>query len=287
MVCPIQGMTRPCARSDLPTPFEPVVNYQGNPALEYTFPDYAMPPSFEGLDCLRLNTGYDAGTMTELSQLYFYGELVPPYIDQLGRGAYFRATDSSNTKYQIVAKCYYNKQRLGSFVYQRMADYYGPQYDIQFGFNSQGYANPNGNYYGFFGAGSLSIVLPTARRYEPAYNCTKGFLLMNESRTYRDEIGNTRIVYTNSAYDTETGVQRKISLGEDVLYTGTCEVDTICYSAVLPSDVPQGVGCTEGYVCDQATSSDRSIDYLCREGYVCDFGTTPDTTLIAPLGQFR
>ncbi|CAM9994559.1 unnamed protein product, partial [Sphacelaria rigidula] len=47
---------------------------------------------------------------------YFYGELIPPYIDKLGRGALLRATDSDNTLYQSDAKCYYNQQALGSKV---------------------------------------------------------------------------------------------------------------------------------------------------------------------------
>lgn len=49
-------------------------------------------------------------------QVYFYGELIPPYIDKLGRGAHFRATDSESTLYQTEAKCYRNEQALGSKV---------------------------------------------------------------------------------------------------------------------------------------------------------------------------
>jgi len=285
-VCPIQGMTRPCAHSDLPTPFEPVVNYQGLPALQYKFPSYSMPASFTYLECLRLNAGYTAGTMQPLHQLYFFGELLPPYIDELGRGPNFRSTNQNNLKFQTVAQCYYNRQRYGSVVYMRMADFYGPNYDIQFGVNNQGYADPEGMYYGYFGEGSLAISLPTARRFEPSFNCTRGFLLMNESRTYYNDVGNTQTVYTDARFD-PTGVQRQIFLGEDVFYTGTCEADTICYGAVLKSDTPQGTYCSEGYVCDQSTSSDTGTNFLCREGYVCDFGTTPDSDINAPMGQFR
>jgi hypothetical protein len=90
MVCPIEGMVNPCSRSDLPTPYEPVVNYQGAQAFEYQFPDFQMPPSFTILECLRLNDGYETGKMTDFSQNFFYGELIPPYIDELGRGAHFR-----------------------------------------------------------------------------------------------------------------------------------------------------------------------------------------------------
>lgn len=51
-----------------------------------------------------------------IKQVYFYGELVPPYIDKLGRGALLRSTDLENTLYQSEAKCYRNLQALGSKV---------------------------------------------------------------------------------------------------------------------------------------------------------------------------
>lgn len=50
------------------------------------------------------------------AQEYFFGELIPPYIDKLGRGAHLRPTDSDNTLYQSEAKCYRNLQALGSKV---------------------------------------------------------------------------------------------------------------------------------------------------------------------------
>lgn len=46
--------------------------------------------------------------------MYFFGELIPPYIDKLGRGAHLRPTDSDNTLYQSEGKCYRNQQALGS-----------------------------------------------------------------------------------------------------------------------------------------------------------------------------
>ena len=52
--------------------------------------------------------------------MYFYGELVPPYIDKLGRGALLRSTDSDNAMYQAEAKCYRNQQSLGSKVSGRL-----------------------------------------------------------------------------------------------------------------------------------------------------------------------
>ena len=54
------------------------------------------------------------------NQVYFYGELVPPYIDKLGRGALLRSTDSDNALYQAEAKCYRNQQALGSKASYRL-----------------------------------------------------------------------------------------------------------------------------------------------------------------------
>lgn len=55
---------------------------------------------------------------TAFEQVYFYGELIPPYIDKLGRGTLLRPTDYDNTLYQADAKCYRNMQALGSKVNQ-------------------------------------------------------------------------------------------------------------------------------------------------------------------------
>jgi len=109
---------------------------------------------------------------------------------------------------------------------------------------------------------------------------------MNESRTLYNDVGATDTVYTDPSND-PLGISREIARGEDVLYPGTCEADIICYSAVLSTDAAEGSECGEGYVCDERTSSEISMDYLCRAGYVCAFGTTPDATLLAPMGQFR
>jgi hypothetical protein len=54
------------------------------------------------------------GNVDPLYQIYFFGELIPPYIDVLGRGPHFRSTDQANVKYQKTAKCYKNTQRCAS-----------------------------------------------------------------------------------------------------------------------------------------------------------------------------
>lgn len=99
--------------------------------------------------------------MDPTQQKYFFGELIPPYIDVLGRGPNFRATNAASLKFNgnssIFAKCYYNAQPYGSYLYQRLTDFLGPQYDIQYGKDHQGYARlyPNGTSYydGYFGEG--------------------------------------------------------------------------------------------------------------------------------------
>jgi hypothetical protein len=56
---------------------------------------------------------------------------------------------------------------------------------------------------------------------------------------------------------------------------------------LLLSLLLQQQACPEGYVCDERTTSENSVDFACREGYVCNFGTTPDSLLEAPEGQFK
>eukprot|EP00981_Chlorochromonas_danica_P002026 scaffold413_cov176-Ochromonas_danica.AAC.22 len=289
-VCSVDGMTLPCSHDDLPSSFEPIFNYNGVPTKVYLYPSYQKKTYYNYLACLQLNDGYTAGEMDPFKQTYFFGELIPPYIDVLGRGPNFRTTDNTHLKYQTSAQCYYNSQRFGSALYQRIAEYYGPQYNIQSQTPYQGYSqiftNGTAYYDGFFGPGSLYIDLPKARHFEPSYNCTKGFRLMNESKTAYDSNGATTTVYTSSTFD-PAGSSRTITMGVDQLYPGTCEADFICYFSVGNSSSAEGTACTEGYVCDEATNSTFSLLYLCRAGYVCDTGTTPETSLEATMGQFR
>jgi hypothetical protein len=326
-VCPVQGMTSPCSHSDLPQPFTPIVLYQGAPAFEYLFESTNRPNYYAQFQCLALNQAWSPslGLVTDpTSQTYFFGELVPPYIDALGRGPYFRATDPFHTRYQSNAKCYYNPQQFGSRVYQRMADYFGPQYDIQLGTDHQGYAMFNEStgvtyYAGFYGEGSLYIDLPHARKYEPAFNCTRGFALMNAScpelsyiignvpyltefeiiaitNAHKDPsacgkllvngAGQFSFVYTDAVND-PLGQSNRIVQGVDQFYPGTCEADIICYQATPARAATQMISCPEGYLCDETTTTASSGFYYCRAGYVSDFGSTPDPGLFAPAGQFK
>jgi hypothetical protein len=107
--------------------------------------------------------------------------------------------------------------RFGSFVYQRFTDFYGPQFDIQEGFSHQGYGE-TADYRGFYGKGTQYIDLSMARIYDSAYNCTRGFQIMNE--TYA--VNKYDFVFTDPVND-PAKTQRRIPRGGDVWYRGTCE----------------------------------------------------------------
>ena len=81
-------MTKPCSHSDLPSSYEPIIKYNNLPHIEYLFPSYDLKIYYTYLECLNLNTGYKAGESDPYLQTYFFGELVPPYIDVLGRYLY-------------------------------------------------------------------------------------------------------------------------------------------------------------------------------------------------------
>ena len=214
----------------------------------------------------------------------------------------------------------------------RMADYYGPQYDIQTGHPHQGYgiALLNNQIYAtappagydfrleyFRGEGNGYIDLPKSRVYDPAFNCTKGMMLMNSSLVMEDV---NRIVYTDPVHDFEGGYdiekchtfdseldcyidetyelhdrgeccnidkfeQRAVFLAHDQFYRGTCEADLICSEGGLAP--PQAKPCDYGFVCDEETSLESSMNYPCPVGFVCDFATTPDTKLRAPGSQLK
>ena len=216
LFCSVNGMTSPCSSSDLPKPFEPVVNLNGIPVPEYKYSTSAMPPHFSSHECLKMNVGYGEDNVDMRKQEFFFGELIPPYIDILGRGSHFRSADQDSLKYDGIAKCYRNSQQSGSLVYERMADYHGPQYDIQGGYPHQGYGtalvvnkvfgvSPSDGFditlkY-FHGEGTIDINVPHNRKYRPSYNCTSGFQLMNETLVMEQKI----VVYTNPQNDIEGG----------------------------------------------------------------------------------
>jgi hypothetical protein len=288
-VCPVEGMTTPCAVADLPTLYEPIINYLGSPYTTYSYETTDLTVFYNAIDCLALNPGYTEGTMDVVDQQFFFGELIPPYIDILGRGSHFRSSDISSVKFASTARCYRNLNRFGSPVYQRFTEYYGPMYEIQTGVDYQGYGKffPNGSYFydGFFGSGSMSIDLPHARRFESAYNCTNGFVLMNQSLVLIDTSGLTVEVWTSP--DNYGGLNSKILKGVDVFYPGTCEADRICYEAAATSLTSESDSCTAGFVCDEGTEASKVADYPCRAGFVCHVGSTPDPNIESNMGQFK
>lgn len=309
--CDVDGMTSPCSKHDLPTPYEPVLNLNGIPVLEYKYSTRDAPPPFSIDECLQLNEPQDKIIHNKVQ--FFFGELVPPYIDILGRGAHIRIVDEASTKYNPRARCYRNTQPSGSLIYQRMAMYYGPQYDIQRGYPNQRYSRSIINEQDpMMTMATLNMDHLYSTLYNPSLNCTHGFNLMNSSLVSNSK----EIVFTNEAYDYEGGIdvqkcseydeihqcfidtsyelhepgqccniapkiQRAIYLADDQYYPGTCEADIICKDDNYTMAEP----CQDGFVCPEKSTSQSSSEMLCAPGFVCKFGTTPDSFLDTPNGQ--
>lgn len=219
-VCPIDGITDPCATADLPQLYVPLTE-------NLTF-----------AECL------------ERGSAYFFGVLLEPWVDVEGRGPHL-------VPWRDGGRCYRNAQPLGSSLYQRLSDFHGPLFEITtggvphqgYGDSSQ-YPSPN-----LFARGALAIDLPVAQMFDAARNCTPGF-------------------FHNSQW-----------------FPGTCEADIFCALAsgatTTSKVVAQAQPCPEGYVCDQATTSDTALSHECPGGYACAPGTTPDLSLEAPRGQLK
>lgn len=72
-------------------------------------------------------------------------------------------------------------------VYQRLKNYYGPQYDIQMGKHHQGYGDED-FYDGFWGKGSLFIDLPRSRVHDASFNCTQGFQVRSIAGSLKNDL---------------------------------------------------------------------------------------------------
>lgn len=170
-MCSVDGMTTPCDRDDLPGMYEPVcrlrlarstepqvANLDGEAVETYRYASFRTPTKpYTEFECLQKN-----GDATLETQTYFYGELVPPFIDVLGRGVNFRPSKDAYLKYNkyppgsttaVRGACYRNTQRYGSTLYQRLKDFYGPTFDRTTGTPNQGYGNDTETYLGFYGRG--------------------------------------------------------------------------------------------------------------------------------------
>ncbi|KAF0700134.1 Aste57867_9322 [Aphanomyces stellatus] len=209
-VCATNGMTNPCSTTDFPLPYTPT----------------------------RLNESVSQ-CLARGSHFYF-GVLLEPWIDGDGIGPHFMS--------HISGQCYFNPQPLGSPLYQRFTEYFGPLADIATGEPHQGYGNldqlPGP---GYFDRGSLYVDLTHSTRFNLERNCTRGF-------------------FHNGAW-----------------FPGTCEADTICFSSLTA----QALICPDGYICDEETTDALALAMPCAPGYVCGYGTTPDVYLESPMGQYK
>jgi hypothetical protein len=172
---------------------------------------------------------------------FVFGVLLEPWIDDHGIGPHFLP--------HVAGQCYRNPQPLGSPLYQRFTEFYGPLMDITTGTPNQGYGDDSSQLSapGYFGQGSLYSELSVSSEYDIARNCTRGFFF------------------------------------KDAWFPGTCEADIICDS----TKTAQALICPEGYICSEGTTDATALSIPCAPGYVCDFGTTPDVALEAPQGQYK
>ena len=283
VICNVEGTVAPCNINDLPTPYEPIVMVGGNPLPAYELSLVNRPRSLSIDECLQLN-------FAKTNEEFIFGELIPPYIDVLGRGPHLRRTDQSSVKYQSHAKCYHNARPHGSLLYQHISAFYGP--------NSQ------------------EQLLSTDRINfigREASTCKQGFQLMNSSLVKPEH----KIVYTNPEYDYEGGydvlkcpvydedlgcyidplflmhkkggccdidkwTERAIFLSSDQYYKGTCVSDEIC----AQDSTTAARLCPEGIICNEGSTNGASVVSDCADGYVCPSGTTRDSSLNVPWGQY-
>lgn len=215
-------------------------------------------------------------------------------------------------------------QAKGSIIFERFATFHGPQYDIQRGHPHQGFSSGSSSPSKYLkngdivkGKGMSYIPLSRASKYDPLFNCTPGFSLMNSTLIQKEK----KIVYSSAIYDFEGGLDvlqcsnfdsdlncsidssfqvhntgeccniqawrsRAIYLADDQYYPGSCEADIICSSG-SHSSITEATSCPDGFVCDEQTNSTTSTSVKSPPGYVSDFGTTPDASLEAPRSKFQ
>ena len=296
ILCPIDGMTIPCNKNDLPSIYEPIVNLNGAPVLEFDFPSVRRPPAFSIDECLDLNVDTNKNGRQMNEQQFYYGELVPPYIDILGRGSHFRSCDDNSIKYGKPAKCYRNIRPHGSIIYQRLAAFHGPQFDIHSGYPHQGHGftgvtpqmfkiAPLQDHYDktqtyYHGPGSIFLDLPRAVVFDSSFNCTPGFSLLNASNANtKDEI-----VYTSEMHDYQGGLDvKRCSFFDETLncYVDPtfqlhergecCELERWKERAIYEAEDQFYAGtCEADFIClnDEMTEATP-----CQDGFVCNEGT--------------
>mmetsp|Transcript_12959 Transcript_12959/g.27791 ORF Transcript_12959/g.27791 Transcript_12959/m.27791 type:complete len:2710 (-) Transcript_12959:932-9061(-) len=246
VTCPMDGMSFPCALSDLPTPYTPTTLGESE------------------RECLSKGKNF------------FFGYINCP-VDDRGRGPKFQpSNDPPGTELILncegedfervtTAQCYRNSQPIGSKVYERMRDYHGPLYEIQSGgVYHQGYGDQF--YEGHFGRGSKTIEHPVTESFFPARNCTPGYFYYNSSTRTEVWLPGSCEADLICAYNVKPEAQ-------------PCSEGYVCgmkTNAVNALDVQ----CSEGFVCDFGTTQDTNLvapqgrySMLCDAGYYCEEGT--------------
>jgi hypothetical protein len=234
IVCPIDGMTRPCTQSDFPIPYVPTN------AGESQF------------QCIK-------------KALHFYGRLAEP-IDDLKRGPNFISAEVG-----APGECFFNEQPIGSVIYQRYKDYHGPIYPIQTKGNfHQGYGDLS--YEGYFGRGSLYIDLPVARVFNPGRNCTAGYFVYNVTKSA--EVGVAVDDWIVGTCEADIFCNYESTAQAQACSEGyVCDEGTTALTATSVL-CPEGYVCDFGTTPDVSLEAPRSkFTQMCPEGYECAPGT--------------
>jgi len=251
IVCPVDGMTNPCSRDDLPQLFEPTNNGESL------------------VQCLGQGTSN------------YFGKLLPPWIDSKGRGPHFVPTSEASG-----GECYTNSQPHGSVVYQRYADYYGPMHEITTGKPHQGYGDAfQSPFPDFFGRGSLYIDLPKNRMYDPSNNCTRGFFLFNDTIGTDEWLPGT-CEADIFCYNTDKSEAQSCPEGyvcdektSGLISQHPCREGYVCDFGTTPDvslEAPRGQYaqlCPASKYCETGTGENQKDRSSCPIGYFCPTGT--------------
>lgn len=250
MVCPIDGITYPCTSDDLPHVFVPLLE------------------NFSIAECL------DKG------DAYFFGVLLEPWIDELGRGPHFLPSRDG--------KCYENFQPRGSVLYQRLADFHGAMYELESGVPHQGYGDvdqypaPN-----IFGRGSLVIDLQLSQMYDVTRNCTQGFFHKGqwfpgtcEADIFCSATSASSAEFVSQAQPCPEGYVCDLETSAEKAFSHYCPGGYVCGPGTTPDlniESPRGQLnglCPATKFCAEGTAESQKEQSMCPAGYFCPTGTT-------------
>eukprot|EP00941_MAST-03F_sp_MAST-3F-sp1_P003443 g3443.t1 len=250
VVCPIDGMTFPCAKGDLPTPWVPTGNEESQ------------------LVCERKGARYR------------YGYLDPrrPWaIDSKGRGPYLIPS--------LQGQCFFNLQANGTRTYERLRDYHSSLYVLQRGLDHQGYGDAD-FYQGTFGYGSLRIDLPRERNFIPSRNCTSGYMLWNDTlqndQWYPGQCEADLICNYDAKPQAEPCSEGYVCYERTNSVTALdnmCPPGYVCDYGTTPDvdlEAPMGVYkqlCTPGFFCPEGTGINQAERNVCPPDFFCPTGT--------------